>query len=47
MAIDAFIVAVADLAGGAVIATTDTRDLERLAGHAADVVIADIKPQVR
>lgn len=43
MAVDAFCVAAADLAGGAVIATTDPRDLERLAGHAARVVIADIR----
>lgn len=42
MAIDAFIVAVADLAGGAVIATTDPRDLRRLAGHAVDVVVAQV-----
>jgi len=41
-AVDAFIVAVADLAGGAVIATVDTRDLERFAAHAIDVVIADV-----
>lgn len=41
-AIDAFIVAVGDLAGGAIVATVDTSDLERLAGHAANVVVADI-----
>lgn len=41
-AVDAFVVAVADLAGGAVIATVDTRDLDRLAGHATNVVTADI-----
>lgn len=41
-AVDAFIVAVADLAGGAVIATVDTADLESLAGHASNVVVADI-----
>jgi predicted nucleic acid-binding protein len=42
MAIDAFIVAVADLAGGAVIATVDVADLEPLAGHTSNVVVADI-----
>jgi predicted nucleic acid-binding protein len=42
MAVDAFTVAVADLAGGAVIATSDRRDLERLARYATRVVIADI-----
>jgi predicted nucleic acid-binding protein len=42
MAVDAFSVAVADLAGGAVIATTDPRDLARLSAHATRVVVADI-----
>jgi predicted nucleic acid-binding protein len=42
LAVDAFIVAVADLAGGAVIATADVSDLELLAAHAAAVVVADI-----
>jgi len=41
-AVDAFVVAVADLAGGAVIATVDTRDMDRLAGHATSVLTADI-----
>ena len=41
-AIDAFVVAVADLAGGAIIATVDPRDMQRLAGHAAGVAIVDI-----
>lgn len=41
-AIDAFIVAVADLAGGAVVATADTADLERLASHASHVAVASI-----
>lgn len=41
-AIDAFIVAVADLAGGAVVATTDVNDLQRLAGHATHVDVVDI-----
>jgi predicted nucleic acid-binding protein len=43
LAVDAFSVAVADLAGGAVIATADIKDLERLASHASSVVIADIR----
>jgi predicted nucleic acid-binding protein len=42
LAVDAFVVAVADLAGGGIIATIDVRDLERLAGHAERVVIADL-----
>jgi predicted nucleic acid-binding protein len=42
LAVDAFTVAVADLAGGAIIATTDVDDLERLAGHAERVVVASI-----
>ena len=42
-AIDSFIVAVADLAGGAVIATVDVGDVELLAGHASHVVVADIR----
>jgi predicted nucleic acid-binding protein len=41
-ALDAFIVAVADLIGGAVIATVDVDDLASLAGHAINVVVADI-----
>jgi predicted nucleic acid-binding protein len=43
LAVDAFTVAVADLAGGAVVATVDIKDLERLASHASGVVIADIR----
>jgi len=42
LAVDAFTVAVADLAGGAIVATADRSDLERLASHASDVVVADI-----
>lgn len=42
LAVDAFVVAVADLTGGAVIATVDTRDFERLAEHASNVVTADV-----
>jgi predicted nucleic acid-binding protein len=41
-AVDAFIVAAGDLAGGAVIATVDARDMERLAGHATNVATADV-----
>jgi hypothetical protein len=43
MAVDAFTVAVADLAGGAVVATTDPRDIRRLAVYAERVVVADIR----
>jgi predicted nucleic acid-binding protein len=43
LAVDAFSVAVADLSGGAVIATADIEDLERLASYASSVVIADIR----
>src|SRR5205823_14603487 len=42
LAVDAFVVAVADLAGGAIIATTDPRDIGRLAQHAIAVSVADI-----
>ncbi len=42
-AVDAFVVAVADLEGGAVIATTDTEDIERFASYASYVGVADIK----
>ncbi len=44
LAVDAFVVAVADLAGGAVVATTGVRDLERLAAHARHVTIASLQP---
>lgn len=43
-AIDAFVVAVADLEGGALIATVDTDDLEVLAEHATNVSVASIQP---
>ena len=43
LAIDAFTVAAADLAGGAIIATSDPRDLARLAAHARNVLIADLR----
>jgi len=42
MAVDAFTVAVADLSGGAIVATTDPRDLGLLAEHAKEVVIVDV-----
>ena len=42
-AVDAFLVAVADLVGGAVIATVDIDDLEDLAEHAKGVKIASVQ----
>lgn len=42
VAVDAFVVAVVDLEGGAVIASVDVADLERLAANARKVVVADI-----
>jgi len=42
LAVDAFLVADADLRGGAVIATVDTGDLRRLASVAARVHVADL-----
>jgi predicted nucleic acid-binding protein len=42
LAIDAFAVAVGDLAGGAVVASTDVRDISRLTAYAAHVVVAPI-----
>jgi len=44
LAVDAFLVAVADLAGGAIIATVDIDDLELLASHAKDVTAVSIQP---
>lgn len=43
LAVDAFVVAVADLAGGAVVATVDVGDLTRLASPATNVVVASIQ----
>jgi hypothetical protein len=43
-AVDAFLVAVADLGGGAVIATVAAEDLRELAAHAKGVVVASIQP---
>lgn len=42
LAVDAFTVAVADVAGGAIVATTDPDDLERLAARAKHVVVVDV-----
>jgi hypothetical protein len=44
LAIDAFVVAAADVHGGALIATFDIDDLHLLAGHAHGVRIASIRP---
>lgn len=44
LAVDAFVVAVADLAGGGVIATVDVDDLEHLAAHAENVRVVSIQP---
>lgn len=43
LAVDAFVVAVADLAGGAIVATVDLDDMRRLAAHASDVDIVSIQ----
>ncbi len=43
-AVDAFVVAVADLAGGGVIATVDVADLEALAAYAPRVMVVDLNP---
>lgn len=42
LAVDAFIVAVADLAGGAIVATTDIADLSRLGARAEAVAVVSI-----
>lgn len=42
LAVDAFLVATADLSGGAVIATVDPDDLRRLAAHTDRIVIVEI-----
>jgi predicted nucleic acid-binding protein len=42
-AVDAFIVAVADLAGGALVATVDVADLRLLVANASNVSVADIR----
>jgi predicted nucleic acid-binding protein len=43
-AVDAFVVAVADIEGGAVVATVDLEDLRRLASHATHVRVVSIQP---
>lgn len=40
--VDAFVVAVADLQGGAVVATVDPSDMRRLVSHATSVDAADL-----
>lgn len=42
LAVDAFIVAVADISGGAVVATVDDGDIGRLASHATNVRVESI-----
>lgn len=42
LAVDAFTVAIADLAGGAIIASADVHDLRMLASGVRDVIVADI-----
>ena len=44
LAVDAFVIAVADLAGGGVVATVDVDDLEVLASHAKDVRVVSVQP---
>src|SRR5947209_3541562 len=44
VAVDAFVVAVADVAGGALIATVDVVDMNALAGHAKHVEVVSIQP---
>lgn len=42
LAVDALVIAVADLAGGAIVATVDPGDLELLAGAATNVAVIDV-----
>ena len=42
MAVDAFVVAAADVNGGAIIATADPRGMKRLAAHAEGVKVVDV-----
>jgi predicted nucleic acid-binding protein len=44
LAVDAFLVAVGDLAGGAMVATVDVRDITLLAAHAKNVSVVSIQP---
>ncbi len=43
LAVDAFLVAVADLAGGAIVATVDLEDLTRLGARAPNVAVASVQ----
>jgi hypothetical protein len=43
-AVDAFVVAVGDIAGGAVVATVDPDDMKRLAAYATNVRVVSIQP---
>ncbi|MGH3765574.1 MAG: hypothetical protein ACRDS0_11540 [Pseudonocardiaceae bacterium] len=45
LAVDAFLIAVGDLAGGAVVATVDLGDLRRLAAHTTGVSIVGLATQ--
>ena len=42
LAVDAFVVAVADLAGGALVATADPSDMRRLSSLANNVAVVDL-----
>ena len=44
-AVDAFLVAVADIEGGAIVATIDLNDLRRLADHTTNVRVVSIHPR--
>ena len=46
-AVDAFVVAVGDLARGAIVATVDSQDMDRLAAHASNVVTANVTREQR
>lgn len=39
---DAFLIAVADLAGGALVVTVDLKNLRRLAAHTTGVSVVDL-----
>lgn len=42
LAVDAFVIATADLAGGAIVATADPKDMRRLAAYCRDVVVTPL-----
>ena len=46
-AVDAFVIAAAEIEGGAVVATVDVEDLRRLATHAKGVRVVSIQPKQR